>query len=115
MRSALLFYRNGGFELWDWQFLSNPAYLTRPCMACGLETSSRSSLLEAEVEVRQETILRRELEGMQGKGEDLARAGRERAAMPEVVEVVVVTVVEAVVVELTRELQETVEMQEKSK
>ena len=89
--------------------------MTRPCTACRLVTSSRLSLSAAEVEVRQETILRRELEGMQGKGEDLVQAGRERAALPEVVEVVVVTVVEAVVVELTRELQETVEMQEKSK
>ena len=43
MRSALLFYRNGGFELWDWQFLRNPDRLTRPCTGCRLETSSRLS------------------------------------------------------------------------
>lgn len=63
MRSALLFYRNGGFELWDWQFLRNPDRLTRPCTDCRLATSSRSSLSEVEaVAVAQKA----EMLGMEG-------------------------------------------------
>ena len=67
------------------------------------------------MEVRQETILRRELEGMQGKGEDLVRAGRGRAVMLVVVAEVVVTVVAVVAAGLFPGSREMVEMLGKSK
>ena len=65
MRSALLFYRNGGFELWDWQFSSNPDRLTRPCMDCRLVTLFRLSLLVVAAVVVARTRLQ---EGMQDVG-----------------------------------------------
>lgn len=71
MRSALLFYQNGGFELWDWQFLRNPDRLTRPCTDCRLETLFRLSLLAVAVavvvEIHREMVGQTHTEETEGK------------------------------------------------